>query len=49
VNAKEAEAIQQSRELVAKTKRLSAVAGTKNLARRNQELNGPSRPGKSMP
>jgi len=43
VNAKEAETIQESKELVAKTKRLSAIAGTKSLARRNQELGGPSR------
>jgi hypothetical protein len=39
-NAKEAEIIQQSKELVAKTKRVSAIASTKNLARRKQELDG---------
>jgi len=49
VNAKEAETIQESKELVAKTKRLSAIAGTKNLARRYQEMNGPPRARKSMP
>jgi len=43
VNAKEAETIQHSKELVAKTKRLSAIAGTKGMARRNQELDGPRR------
>jgi hypothetical protein len=48
VNAKEAESIQQSKELMTKTKRLSAIAGAKNLARRNQELDGPSRARKSM-
>jgi hypothetical protein len=49
VNAKEAETIQQSKELVAKTKRSSAIAGEKSLARRNQELNGRSRVRKSVP
>jgi hypothetical protein len=49
VNAKEAETIQQSKELVAKTKRSSAIAGAKNLARRNQKLNGRSRVRKSVP
>jgi hypothetical protein len=49
VNAKEAEIIQQSKELIAKTKRSSAIAGSKNLARRNQELNASSRARKSMP
>jgi hypothetical protein len=43
VNAKEVETIRQSKELLAKTKRASAMADTKNLARRNQKLNGPSR------
>jgi hypothetical protein len=47
VNAKEVETIRESKELVAKTKRASAVADTKNLARRNQKLNGPSRRQKS--
>jgi hypothetical protein len=41
VNAKEAKAIQQSDELTAKTKRRFAIAGTKDLARRNHERNGP--------
>ena len=49
VNAKEAETILQSKELVAKTKRLSAIAGTKNLARRDQALNDPSRTQKNTP
>jgi hypothetical protein len=49
VNAKEAETIQQSKELVAKTKRLSAIAATKNLMRRNQELNDASGALKSTP
>jgi hypothetical protein len=49
VNAKEAEVIQQSVELTAKTKRLSAIAGTKSLARRNQEQNGSPRARKNMP
>jgi hypothetical protein len=49
VNAKEAEIIQQSKELIAKTKRSSAISGSKNLARRNQELNASSRARKSMP
>jgi hypothetical protein len=48
-NAKEAEIIEQSKELIAKTKRSSAIVGTKNLARRNQEQNDPSRTGKSTP
>ena len=43
VNAKAAEIIEQSKELIAKTKRASAIVGTKNLARRNQEQNDPSR------
>ena len=47
-NAKEAETIQQSKELIAKTKRSSAIAGSKNLARR-QEQNDPSRARKSKP
>ncbi len=49
VNAKEAETIQESKELVAKTKRLSAIGNTKNATRRNQELQGPSRARKNMP
>src|ERR1700694_1182555 len=49
VNAKEAETIQESNELVAKTKRFSAIAGSKNLAGRNHDLNGPPRAPKSMP
>ncbi len=49
VNAREAETIQQSKKLVAKTKRFSAIADTKNLARRNQELNSSSRARKNMP
>jgi hypothetical protein len=48
VNAKEAEIIQQSKELIAKTKRSSAIAGSKNLARRSQEQDDPSR-AQSMP
>jgi hypothetical protein len=48
-NAKEAEIIQESKELIAKTKRSSAIAGSKNLARRDQEKNDPSRARKSMP
>jgi hypothetical protein len=47
-NAKEAEILQQSKELIAKTKRSSAIAGTKNLARRYQEQNDPSRARKIM-
>ena len=49
VNAKEAETIQQSKELVSKTKRLLAIGGTKNRARRDQELNGLHRGRKNMP
>jgi len=49
VNAKEAETVQQSKELVAKTKRLSTIAGTKNQARRYREMDGPPRARKSMP
>jgi hypothetical protein len=49
VNAREAETIQQSKELVAKTKRFSAIADRKDLARRNQELNSSSRARKNMP
>jgi hypothetical protein len=48
VNAREAETIQESKELVAKTKRSSAIADTKNLARRKQELNNSSRARKNM-
>ena len=49
VNAKAAEIIEQSKELISKTKRASAIVGTKNLARRNQEQNDPSRAGKGTP
>lgn len=49
VNAKEAEVIRQSVELAAKTKQLSAIAGTKGLSRRNQEQNGSPRARKNMP
>src|ERR1035441_4326105 len=48
-NAKEAEIIQESKEPIAKTKRSSAIAGSKNLARLNQEQNDPPRVRKSMP
>jgi hypothetical protein len=48
VNAKEAEIIQQSKELIAKTKRSSAIAGSKNLARR-QKQNDASRARNSKP
>jgi hypothetical protein len=48
VNAREAETIQESKELVAKTKRSSAIADTKNLSRRKQELNNSSRARKNM-
>jgi hypothetical protein len=48
-NAKEAEIIEQSKELIAKTKQSSAIVGTKNLARHNQEQNDPFRAGKSTP
>jgi hypothetical protein len=47
VNAKEAETVQQSKELVSKTKRFSAIANAKSLARRKQDLNGSSRARKS--
>ena len=43
VNAKEAETMQESKELVAKTKRFSAIADSKNLARRTRERKGPPR------
>ena len=46
-DAKEAEIIEQSKELIAKTKRSSAIVGAKNLARRNQEKKHPSRARKS--
>lgn len=49
VNAKEAEVIQQSVELAAKTKQRSAIADTKSQARRNQEQNGPPRARKNTP
>jgi len=49
VNAKEAETIQQSKELVAKTKRFSAIADSKNLARRTRERKGPPRGRKNLP
>jgi hypothetical protein len=48
VKAREAETVQQSKELVAKTKRFSAIADTKNLARRKPELNRSSRARKNM-
>jgi hypothetical protein len=48
-NAKEAEIIEQSKQLIAKTKRSSAIVGTKNLARRNPEKNDLFRAGKSTP
>jgi hypothetical protein len=47
-NAKKTEILQQSKELIAKTKRSSAIAGSKNLARRSQEQDDPSR-AQSMP
>jgi hypothetical protein len=49
VNAKEAEIIQKSKELVAKTKRFSAIADSKDLARRSRELKGPPRGRKTLP
>jgi hypothetical protein len=49
VNAKEAETIQESKELVAKTKRFSAIADSKNRARRTRELKGPPRGPKTLP
>jgi hypothetical protein len=49
VNAKEAETIQESKELVAKTKRFSAIADSKNLARRTREPKGPPRERKTLP
>jgi hypothetical protein len=49
VNAKEAEIIQKSKELVAKTKRFSAIADSKNLARRTREQKGPPRGPKTLP
>jgi hypothetical protein len=49
VNAKEAETIQQSKELVAKTKRFSAIADSKKLARRTRERKGPPRGRKTLP
>jgi hypothetical protein len=49
VNAKEAEIIQKSKELVAKTKRFSAIADSKNLARHTRELKGPPRGRKTLP
>jgi hypothetical protein len=49
VNAKEAEIIQKSKELVAKTKRFSTIADSKNLARRTRELKGPPRGRKTPP
>ena len=42
VNAREAEAVQESKTLVAKTKRASQIADTKNRSRRNQEHDGQS-------
>jgi hypothetical protein len=49
VNAKEAEIIQKSKELEAKTKRFSAIADSKNLARRTRERKGPPRGPKTLP
>jgi hypothetical protein len=49
VNAKEAETIQESKELVAKTKRFSAIADSKNRARRTRELKDPPRGPKTLP
>jgi len=43
VDAKEAETFQESKELAAKTKRLSAIAGTKNQERRAKDMQGPQR------
>lgn len=42
-DAKEAETFQESKGLAAKTKRLSAIAVTKSLARRAKEVKGPRR------
>jgi hypothetical protein len=49
VNAKEAETIQESKELLAKTKRFSAIADSQNRARRTRELKGPPRGPKTLP
>lgn len=49
MNAKEAETIQESKQLVAKTKRFSAIADSKNRARRTRELKGPPRGPKTLP
>jgi hypothetical protein len=38
VNAREAETVQESKLLVARTKRASGTADTKNRSRRNQKL-----------
>jgi hypothetical protein len=46
-SAKEAEIIEQSKDPIAKAKRSSAIASTKNLALRNQEQNDVFRAGKS--
>lgn len=46
-NAKEAEIIEQSKDSIAKAKRSSGIASTKNLAHRNQEQNDVFRAGKS--
>jgi hypothetical protein len=48
-NAKEAEIAQETKDLIVKTKRLSAIAGAKNAAHRNQEQNDPSGKRKSTP
>jgi hypothetical protein len=42
VNAREAEIVQESKTLVAKTKQASRVTDTKTRSRRNQELGGTS-------
>jgi hypothetical protein len=49
VNAKETETIQQSKELVAKTKRFSTISDAKNMARRHPAPNGTPRVQKSLP
>ena len=42
VNARQSEQMQESKELITKTKRSSAIAETKNLAHRNRDLEGPT-------
>jgi hypothetical protein len=49
VNAKEAETVQESKQLVAKTKRFSAIADSKNRARRARELKGSPGGPKTLP